>query len=227
LEGGDLLIIGGDLTARDIKDELLHFHHWITHQNYKKTIIVAGNHDTVISEEGYLFYNRPWALDGYAFPFNEITYLEDSATEFIDYYTDERGILTGRCFRIWGSPWTRTFKGMNPLCKAFTLDTEEELAEKFQKIPLDTDILITHSPPYGVQDLVVTGDRFIEGHQCDKFEHVGSEALMTRVSRFTNLKLHVFGHIHEGYGVTSGLFVNASHVNEHYKPVNKPIRIVL
>lgn len=51
-----------------------------------------------------------------------------------------------------------------------------------------------------------------------------------------NLKLWVTGHIHESYGkkpsggILGGLnciILNASYVNEHYQPVNKPIRIEL
>ena len=49
-------------------------------------------------------------------------------------------------------------------------------------------------------------------------------------------KLHVFGHIHEGYGreevfpTHEGkmmVSVNASHVDERYNPVNAPIRVLL
>ena len=43
-------------------------------------------------------------------------------------------------------------------------------------------------------------------------------------------KLHVFGHIHEGYGLTKKeniIFVNASVVNENYDIVNKPIEVNL
>jgi Icc-related predicted phosphoesterase len=48
-------------------------------------------------------------------------------------------------------------------------------------------------------------------------------------------KLHVFGHIHSGYGQciinTSTekptILVNAAHMNEDYDPVNPPIKITL
>lgn len=223
LEGGDLLIVAGDLTARDTKDEYLEFHAWVTKQSYKKTIIIGGNHDNVIAKEGYLFFNRPWAIEGHVFPFNGIVYLQDSGTEF-------EGL------KIWGSPWTKTFEGMNPHCKAFTLDSEQELEEKWRLIPPDTDILITHSPPYGIFD-AVSRDVFIEGHQCDKIEHVGSHSLLY-YSRMYQPKLHIFGHIHEAYSMKRPnlgfidldgypIYVNASHVNEKYQPVNAPIRIIL
>lgn len=211
LEGGDLLIIAGDLTARDELNELaFSFTNWLDKQPYKKKIIVAGNHDNILQNiEG----NFWWEI---------ATYLCDSGTEF-------EGL------KIWGSPWTKTFEGMNPRCKAFTLDTEEELAEKFQKIPLDTDILVTHGPPYGMQD-IVRRRCTLDGSEVSLCEHKGSESLADRLE-IVKPRLHVFGHIHEGYGMhefefsfSNGKYVksvNASYVNEHYEPFNNAIRIIL
>jgi|SRR5277367_2649726 len=205
LEGGDLLIVAGDLTARDTILEYKEFDLWLAKQKYKHKIIIAGNHDNFIQRV------RDW--NG----FEEIKggiYLCDSGTEF-------------EGFKIWGSPWTKRFEGMNPKAMAFTVDTDDELAEKWALIPEDTDILITHSPPKGMRDLI------------SRKENVGSLSLVRRLT-FLTPKLHVFGHVHEGYGearfhikncAKSELklcyLVNASHVNERYEPVNKPIRIEL
>ena len=49
-----------------------------------------------------------------------------------------------------------------------------------------------------------------------------------QIAEFGRLKLHVFGHIHCGYGVHEDLgvkFVNASICDEDYRPSNKPIVI--
>lgn len=38
--------------------------------------------------------------------------------------------------------------------------------------------------------------------------------------------LHIFGHIHDGYGFTSNgmtTFINASNCDRLYQPVNKPV----
>lgn len=219
LEGGDLLIIAGDLTARDTIDEYLQFYEWLDDQDYKKTIIVAGNHDNELAKEKYKGHSRR---------FYPATYLCDSGTEFICWPSikDEidkstlsaaKRVAEAKTFKIWGSPWTKTFRGMNPHCKAFTVDTENELAEKFAKIPDDTDILITHSPPYGILD------------KCDN-GHVGSTSLLHRIHEIKP-RVVFYGHIHESYGKEiykdSTICVNASHVDENYKPVNRPIRIEL
>ena len=58
-------------------------------------------------------------------------------------------------------------------------------------IPDQVQVLLTHGPPLGHGDVTSSGLR------------VGCEDLMyTTKSRLSNLKVHLFGHIHEGYGVS-------------------------
>ena len=76
---------------------------------------------------------------------------------------------------------------------------------------MDTDIVVTHGPPYGIQDLTVTNI------------HSGCKPLLEKVMK-VRPQLHVFGHIHEAYGITKqdGItFQNASSANYNYKIVNK------
>lgn len=205
LKGGDLLIVAGDLTAQDTNAQLFAFYMWICDQKYNKKIVIAGNHDNLLQSNGRIVNH------------GDFEYLCDSGTEF-------EGL------KIWGSPWTKTFKGMNPCCKAFTCDTEEQLAERWALIPEDTNILICHSPMYGLND----------GPDCET--RLGSTSLLRRhvTHHLNTLKLFVCGHIHEGYGKydireaqkqlgdpIGTVHVNASHVNEHYQPVNKPVRVIL
>lgn len=193
LDGGDLLIIAGDLMLHDKLFNYLKFFHWIANTKYKKRIVIAGNHDILEQKEKLLDI------------IDDFTYLCDSGTEI-------------ESFKVWGSPWTLEFEGENPNCLAFTCKTEEELARKWELIPNDTDILITHAPPYAMMDETIWK------------ENVGSISLAQRIEKLSKLKLHVFGHIHESYGVKKikdFISVNASYVNHQYKPVNKPIRIEL
>lgn len=203
LEGGDLLIVAGDLTATHSMEEFLIFCKWIDEQKYRKAVVIGGNHDEfLIGEDTQMIVNTMLPT----------VYLCDSGTE-------SDGL------KIWGSPWTNTFDGINPHCTAFTGD-EELLASKFALIPDDIDILVTHGPPQGILDKTRRGT------------HVGSIELLAHLTRIRPL-LHIYGHIHEGYGQIEHTwdgphgtgrmmrYVNCSHVNEHYEPVNKPIRIVL
>lgn len=185
LEGGDILIVAGDITARDLPAEYIKFFTWFDKQKYRKRILIAGNHDG-------LFENTPPT-------FGTWSYLCDSGVEF-------EGL------KIWGSPYTPTFMEWH-----FMRDRGEAIKKHWDLIPCDTDILVTHGPP----------SKFLDRTIEDKRE--GCKDLLEAISRIRP-KLHVFGHIHEDYGEVEGggiHFVNCSHVNERYKPVNKPIRVIL
>lgn len=205
LDGGDLLVIAGDLTARDMSHERVQFLKWLADQDYRKKIWIAGNHDN--SLVGLKFDpTRPDAAE----------YLCDSGTEF-------EGL------KIWGSPWTSWFPQINPHCMAFTKKTERELQEKWDLIPNNIDILVTHSPPYAILD------HFYEWGDLDKPKYVGSPGLREKIENIKP-RIHVFGHIHENggkqllkgqFGDPNTVCVNASIVNEKYEHVNKPVRIEL
>lgn len=120
--------------------------------------------------------------------------------------------------KIWGSPWTPRFYDW-----AFQLDAKKPAKEHWAKIPDNLDILITHGPPYGVLSKNSRGD------EC------GDEALKARVDEI-NLRVHVFGHIHESYGIqvlgrgydnAQATFINAAICNTMYDPENKPIVVEL
>lgn len=120
-------------------------------------------------------------------------YLEDSACE-----------VEG--FKIWGSPWQPEFYDW-----AFNLPIGDRLAAKWDLIPSDTDILITHGPPKHVLDLTTTN------------VSTGCPDLLSTIQKRVKPKLHVFGHIHESYGVdTDGttVYANASTCTFRYRPTN-------
>lgn len=124
------------------------------------------------------------------------TYLRDSGT-------------TAAGVRFWGSPWQPWFYDW-----AFNLPRGAALAEKWALVPDGIDVLVTHGPPFGVLDRVARGGM-----------SVGCEALLEALPRIAP-KLHVFGHIHEAYGVVQRdgiLHVNASTCDLRYAPVNPPV----
>lgn len=214
LDGGDLLIVTGDLTANDQEDEYYKFNIWLCQQEYNKKIVIAGNHDVLLQEDSFQY------LEGYP----AFEYLCDSGTTYARWpklTKDSTKVYHRQDLRIWGSPWTKTFPGINLKCKAFTVDTEEELAQKWAMIPADTDILITHGPLYGIRD------KNHNGELC------GSKSLLTHVAQIKP-RLHVFSHIHEEGGKETDItwkngtkFVNCSIMNERYQPVNKPVKVIL
>lgn len=198
LQGGDLLIVAGDLTARDTEVEYLEFFHWIQDQKYRKIVFISGNHDSWMEKNQKYWHVKTENI--------EVIYLCDSGTTF-------EGL------KIWGSPWTPTFLDWH-----FMKDRGEDIKKMWDLIPDDTEILITHGPPFGIQDQVKYSSKAKEG----KF--AGCEELRNALDRLKKLKLHVFGHVHESYGkvqVNGVIHINASIMDENYNPVNKPIRIEL
>lgn len=199
LLGGNILIVAGDLTISHRKEQFCRIFDYIESTPYHHKILIAGNHDDLI-QKGEV--NVP---DG-------IIYLEDSGIELFG-------------LKIWGSPWVNRFEHMNPRAAAFA-GSESFLAEKFAKIPLDTDILITHSPPYRILDSV----------GADYGACYGSISLYERLQEVVP-HLHVFGHIHDAGGKTvilksmlrpdgrDTLCINASIMDQIYQPTNSPVYV--
>lgn len=196
----DLLIHAGDLTPVFDHSQPFqlswvdsNFKHWLKTIPAKRKVVVAGNHDFLFENvHSYVLNKMIEKLD--------CDYLLDSGVE-IDGY------------KIWGSPWQPPFYDW-----AFNLP-EDKLAEHWEMIPDDTNILVTHGPPRNIRDR--------EGRNE---EHVGSKTLLERTWKLPELKLHVFGHIHHDYGqveIAEAQFVNACYVDEGYRPVREPIYIDL
>lgn len=131
-----------------------------------------------------------------------ITYLQDSSAEIEN-------------LKIYGSPWQPRFYDW-----AFNLKRGAEMAEKWRMIPPDTEILITHGPPNGILD---------EVPRPFGIENTGCEELRKRIEEIAatgKLKLHVFGHIHCGYGTAENFgvkFINAANCDEDYNPTQLPV----
>lgn len=128
------------------------------------------------------------------------------------YLNDNSTMIDGILFH--GSPWVPTFGGW-----AF-MKPDSQLPEHWDKIPRSVDVLITHGPPFGYQDVTA-------GWEEEPPKNVGSSSLRWRLENgFKDLKLHVFGHIHPSYGKTivgDRTYANVTHVNPKYEPVNPPM----
>ena len=89
-------------------------------------------------------------------------------------------------------------------------------SRNYASIPDDTDVLITHSPAYGILDF-------------DDGINYGSEEILSRISEL-HLKAHLFGHIHAQHGVAEQngiIFSNGSIMNADYTTLNRPNVITL
>lgn len=71
----------------------------------------------------------------------------------------------------------------------------EKMNKHWQLIPEDTDILMTHTPPKGILDLTENIN-----HQL---EQTGCSALRKRIQKLPNIKVHLFGHIHNNQDIVN------------------------
>jgi Icc-related predicted phosphoesterase len=112
--------------------------------------------------------------------------------------------------KIWGSPISPWYHDW-----AFNRKRGADIKKHWDLIPEGIDILITHGPPFGILDYTVTGHT------------VGCEELTKAIER-VKPKIHLFGHIHEGYGQVQTehtLYINASNLDLNYRAVNKAVVI--
>lgn len=199
LEGGDLLIIAGDLTARDQPIEYDQFARWLDRQKYKCKIVIAGNHDGLLQRFPCRVrwdYKQGRAMGR----LYSATYLLDSAEEF-------EGL------KIWGSPWTPTFLNWH-----FMKDRGEQIKAIWDLIPNDIDILVTHGPPHGILDRNINGEHC----GCEELRETSF-----RIAPKLHVFGHIHEQGGKTINTTLTTFVNASIMNERYNPVNKPIRVIL
>lgn len=212
LPKGDILIHAGDCTNRGTKRDVEDFVNWFMNiKGYDTKIFIAGNHDWAFE-----LANEPHHKGDYDW-FHHLINSENLSQSDVTYLEDGEMIIESpefsRPIKIWGSPWQPEFYNW-----AFNLPRlGDELRTKWEMIPEDTDILITHGPPHEVRD-------FVENWRQPN-QNVGCELLRFHVERVKPL-LHVFGHIHGAYGaalIKETLYVNASICTERYIPSNKPI----
>ncbi|APA10194.1 hypothetical protein sscle_06g049640 [Sclerotinia sclerotiorum 1980 UF-70] len=186
LPQGDVLIHAGDLTNQGNYSELEKTIKWIEDANFEAKIIIAGNHDITLdpsfySQYGLYFHNQnPQDVNKCQELLDRspsILYLNHEAAEVS--LASPTGPHT--TFRIFGSPFSPA-KGM----WAFGYP-QPEASKRWNNIPLDVDIVLTHTPPK---------------YHCDERNDrvaAGCEYLRQALWRIRP-RLAICGHVHEGRG---------------------------
>jgi Icc-related predicted phosphoesterase len=219
LPGGQLLIHSGDFTSIGRKHEVEKFIEWFGKQDYTHKVFIAGNHDlTFQSERMYEEKSAHFERRVFDTPGSEgkpdwlVELLNNLPTGM--YYLENTSIkLEG--INIWGSPHSPSF-GYG---WAFNKDRGHDISQCWNEIPMDTDIVITHTPIYGYND-----------RASNTNQNVGCSDLYHRL-REVQPHLHFAGHIHEAYGwKTMGLTkwhdlhtFNGCSCNLRYEAENNPI----
>jgi len=188
LPEGDCIIHAGDFTEAGSKKETKNFLEWFSSLEFDHKILIAGNHDFYLEKK---FYKLDQIIP------NNIHYLQDSGVRIDN-------------INFWGSPYIPDDNNW-----AFSKNRGKQISEHWDKIPVDTNILITHSPPFGIMD------------ELDNKLMVGCKNLKGRLKKL-QLSHHIFGHVHNEYGktkISKTLFVNSSSIDESYRVINNPISI--
>ncbi len=183
---GDILIHAGDMSSRGKLGSIEAFNDFLGTLPHPHKVLIAGNHD-------FAFERTPEAA-------------RRLITNAI-YLQDEEVLIEG--IRIYGSPWQPWFFNW-----AFNLQRGEEIRAKWDLIPDQVDILVTHGPAYG------------HGDRVERGELVGCRDLLEVIEERVRPKYHIFGHIHEAYGMTSNgttTFLNVSSCNLAYQPIQPPV----
>jgi len=196
VNGGDLILHSGDVMNSGYDwEDLYEFLQWFSELPYKMKVFIPGNHDRFIE-------NNP--VDAWKM----INEFHDKGVRcLIDDFVDFEGL------KIYGSPWQPEFYNW-----AYNLPRNgKELEEKWNNIPDDTDILLTHGPAWGILDTVVNR----------RDVNLGCEMLAKRLETLKPL-IHNCGHIHTGYGYVekNGThFFNSAILDERYRHNQKPFDI--
>ena len=222
LPGGDILIHSGDFTSIGRKHEVEKFIQWFNNiDNYMYKIFIAGNHDLTFDSE-VLFRDK-------SVHFDRIQYFEppvDGKPDWLEkliptalnpnvFYLENSYVMLDD-IKIWGSPISPSF-GYG---WAFNKDRGHDINEVWNHIPMDTDIVITHSPIYGYNDRAQNTN-----------QNVGCADLYHRLHE-VKPHLHFAGHIHEGYGYGTMPYkdewgdvytFNGCNCNLRYEVYNEPI----
>lgn len=198
----DLLIHCGDWSSQGAEIPTRKFAQWLAEQPARHIVLVPGNHEVKFEKE--LPFSRSWITD----ESSKINLLVEQSIE-ID------GI------KIYGSPWTPyfydwAFNGARNINEQLAYSKQAELIplmnDLWKKMPDDTDILVTHGPPYEILDKTLDG-RF-----------VGCVDLYNRIFE-VKPDLVFFGHIHLNGGqeqhVNGVSFYNAAICDERYYPTNR------
>ena len=217
LPGGDLLIHSGDISSLGRQSEVERFVKWFNSiDNYANKIFIAGNHDMSFDSE-QLLVNKLKHFDGVSdsdefVSIGKPQWLEVLLTSDLNqnvFYLENSFVMLDD-IKIWGSPITPTF-GYG---WGFNVNRGYDINQIWNRIPNDTDIVITHGPIHSYCDRTSRGGL-----------NVGCEQLYHRLNE-VQPQLHFSGHIHEAYGYRAtdwGYAFNGCNCDLSYLINNKPM----
>lgn len=208
---GDIVIHAGDFTSTGHPQEMESFFKWFSKLPHRHKIVVPGNHEMTLCEKLeknlVLAKNARYGDSVLKTKVTKILNKIKMARDILEDYNDRIHFLIDRSVTIegikfYGSP---RCVGDYEVMGSWGFYTDEP-KKYWDRIPPNVDILITHSPPYGILDA-----------------GLGCKELLKRVNK-VNPYLHVFGHIHSMGGrqtfTEKTIFVNAAVMDDNHYVTN-------
>lgn len=185
------------------------FINYINNLNCEKVILIPGNHDFIFWHIYKNISENSKEIKEYIFNKTNCDKLDILIDDFIIY--DNK--------KIYGTSWCPELKNW-----AFYGD-EETLINKFNMIPKDTNILLTHCPPK-------VGNAGIVLQKCRNINRdFGCIELTNTLNKLNNLDFVFCGHIHSGEHSETHLnnikIVNVSILDEFYRFKFNPTRYII
>jgi 3',5'-cyclic AMP phosphodiesterase CpdA len=183
LPAGDILIHAGDLTNQGSYQELKKATDWISRADFAVKVVVAGNHDLSLDPAYSMKHESGWEV----MPDEVEACRSLMHSDRFVYFQHSSAVIRvpGKdvSLKIFGSPYSPDRGRQN---WAFQYD-ENSAAALWDEIALDTDILVTHTPPAGF---------------CDESRHweQGGCTALADVLPHVRPSVHICGHCHEGRG---------------------------
>jgi len=187
---GDVLLHAGDISA-GVPESVKSMFDWLRSLPHQTKVVIAGNHD--------LCLDKDWQVGGHMETtgfakevFEELQEVvrgddaRQSGVRYLEYESLEVEVR-GKVWKVFGSPAATRYS-----FGAFQYENEGQAAAVYSKIPQDTEILLTHSPPHHILD------------KTRRRARAGCVVLARRLKELKNCRLHVFGHIHEAQGAEVG-----------------------
>ncbi|KAL5263443.1 hypothetical protein ACHWQZ_G008725 [Mnemiopsis leidyi] len=205
---GDVLLHAGSFSQ--VGDggglaKINQFADWLDSLPYPIKIVIAGNSDIaldpVMAERRIVPPEKNIREKAIIRLRKSCTYLEDSSA-----------VING--IKIFGTPWVPDLANSRNV--AFNMERGEGCVTKWQEVPTDTDILLTHVPPIGHGD---SSHRHLN-------VRLGSVDLLQEVQLRIKPQYHVFGHVHEARGITTDgqtVFINPCTCSITDRPIEYPM----
>lgn len=212
LPPGDVLCICGDIVPLDVQRDMVEsiawlctkFFPWVEQTPYEQVIMIWGNHDFIgqfLHTDRNGQHRKPKRVLKKLMAPKKLQLLDDS--EFI-----YKGC------RFYGSQWVPDLTGW-----AFYAD-HDQLVAKFNKIPVNIDVLLTHCPPCIMEfGMVMQHGKFntLADYGCDELRESVNDK---------KPKLHIFGHVHSGrhsrLELDGTTYCNVSLKDEDYRVMYEP-----